>query len=49
MAMHNTVLLANENEKLQAANKKQKIKRQVKRSYIANGGTLTAVEGVKLI
>ena len=49
MAMHNTVLLVSKNKKLQAINKKQKIKRQVKRSYIANRGTFTVVKGVKLI
>ena len=48
MVMHNAVLLASENKKLQAVNEKQKIKRQAKRSYIANGGTLTVTEGAKL-
>ena len=49
MVIYNAILLVSENEKLQAVNEKQKIKRQVKRSYIANGGTLTVVEGAKLI
>ena len=48
MAMHNAMLLVSENEKLRAVNEKQKIKRQAKRSYIANGGTLTVAEGAKL-
>jgi hypothetical protein len=47
--MHSAVLLASENAKLQAANKKQIAKRQGKRLYIANGGTLTVAEGVNLV
>ena len=47
--MHSAIILASENAKLQAANKKQKAKRQGKRSYIANGRTLIVVEGVNLI
>ena len=49
IAMHGAVLLASENTELRAANKKQKAKKQEKRSYIANGGILTVAEGVNLI
>jgi hypothetical protein len=35
--------------KLQAANKKQKAKKQGKRLYIANDETLTVAEGVNLV
>jgi hypothetical protein len=49
MATHSAALLASENAKLRAANKRQKAKRQAKKSYIANGGTLTVAEGTKLI
>lgn len=49
MAMHSAVLLASENAQLRAANEKQKAKRQGRRSYIANGGTLTVAEGAQLI
>jgi hypothetical protein len=41
MAMHSAVLLADENKKLRATNKRQKKKRAVRRSYIATGGVLT--------
>ena len=47
--MYSAVILASENAKLQAANEKQKAKRQGKRLYIANGKTLIVVEGVNLI
>ena len=49
MVMHSAVILASENAELRAANEKQKAKRQGKRSYIANGRTLTVAEGVNLI
>jgi hypothetical protein len=45
MAIHNAVLLANENAKLRAVNIKQKGKRQVRSSHIARGRTLTIAEG----
>lgn len=48
MAIHNAVLLASENTELCATNKKQKAKREAKRTYIANGGTLTVAEGARL-
>ncbi len=38
--MYLVVLLVDENKKLQAANKRQKKKRAVQRSYIAIGGVL---------
>jgi uncharacterized protein YdeI (YjbR/CyaY-like superfamily) len=41
MAMHNAVLLTDENKQLQAANERQKKKRAVRKSYIAKGGVLT--------
>lgn len=46
MAMHNAVLLASENTDLRTANQKQKQKREMPRVYIANGGILTAQEGL---
>ena len=47
MAMYNAVLLASENTDLRAANQKQKQKRETPRAYIANGGILTAQEGLR--
>ena len=41
MAMHNAVLLIEENKQLQTANERQKKKRAVRRSYVAKGGVLT--------
>ena len=49
MAIHSAVLLASKNTKLRAVNKKQKAKRQGKRSYITNGRTLIVIKGVNLI
>ena len=46
LAMHNAVLLAEENKQLQAANERQKRKRKKKREYIATGGVLTVQEGL---
>ena len=40
------VLFADENKKLRAANKRQKKKRAVRRSYIATGGVLIVQEGL---
>ena len=45
MAMHNTVLLSSENEKLRAANERQKQKKKEKRTQLATGGTLTVAQG----
>jgi len=47
IAMHNAVLLAQENKELQAANQRQKRKRNAPRSYIATGGILTGAEGLQ--
>ena len=47
IAMHNAVLLAQENKELQAANQHQKRKRNASRSYIATGGILTGAEGLQ--
>lgn len=49
MAMHSAVLLASENSKLRTANERQKAKRQTRRSYIANSGTLTVAKGAELV
>jgi len=45
--MNNTVLLAQENKELQAANQHQKRKRNAHRSYIVTGGILTGMEGLQ--
>lgn len=47
MVMRNAVHLASENRDLRAANQKQKRKREKPRAYIANGGNLTAQEGLR--
>ena len=44
IAIHNAVLLAQENKELQAANQCQKRKRNAPRFYIATKGILTGVE-----
>ena len=49
MAMHSAVLLASENDKLRAANERQKKKRKQGRSYVVKGGTLTVEEAQKLM
>lgn len=46
MAMHNAVLLAEENKQLRTVNERQKKKRAVRRSYVASGGILTVQEGL---
>ena len=46
MAMHNAVLLTDENKRLRAANERQKKKRATRRSYVATGGVLTVQEGL---
>jgi hypothetical protein len=46
LAMHNVVLLAEENKQLRAANERQKKKRAKRREYIATGGVLTVREGL---
>jgi hypothetical protein len=46
MAMHNAVLLAEENKQLRTANQRQQKKRAMRRSYIAKGGVLTVQEGL---
>jgi hypothetical protein len=47
MAIHNAVLLANENKELRIANERQKKKQEKVRSYIAEGGVLTVEEGMQ--
>ena len=49
IAIHSAIILASENAKLQAANEKQKAKRQGKRLYIANGKTLIVAKRVNHI
>lgn len=49
MAMHNAVLLAEENKQLRVANERQKKKRAKKRSFIATEGILTVQEGLNLL
>jgi len=49
MAMHNAIILAEENRQLQAENARQKRKRAIKRSFIQSGGVLTVQEGIELI
>jgi hypothetical protein len=46
MAMYSAVLLADENRRLRTENKRQKIKKTKRRSYIAQGGVLTVQEGL---
>jgi hypothetical protein len=45
--MHNTVLLAQENEQLQLENTRQKRKQGIKRKYIDKGGFLTVAEALE--
>ena len=47
--MHNTVLLASQNEQLQHENQRQKRKREQKRSYITKGGVLSGAEAQSLL
>jgi len=47
--MHSAIILASENAKLQAANKKQKAKRQGKRLYIVDGKTIIVAKRVNLV
>jgi hypothetical protein len=49
LAMHNAVLLANQNEKLYAENQRQKRKRGQQRSYLTRGGVLTGAEAQHLM
>jgi hypothetical protein len=49
IAMHGAVLLADENEKLRAANERQKRKRAVKKKQISKKTTLTVAEAQGLI
>jgi hypothetical protein len=46
MAMHNAVLLQEENSRLRAENARQKRKRQQRRAFIQTGGSMTIGEGV---
>lgn len=47
--MHSAVLLADQNEKLQAENKRQKRKREQKRTFLTKGGVLSGVAAQSLI
>ena len=47
LAMHNAVLLTNENNSLRAANQKQKRKREQPRSYVGAESALTGEESTK--
>jgi hypothetical protein len=49
MAMHNAMILAEENRQLRAENARQKRKRAIKRSFIQSGGVLTVQEGIELV
>jgi hypothetical protein len=49
MAMYSIVLLASENERLLAENRRQKKKQATKRSYIQKGGILTGADAISLI
>jgi hypothetical protein len=46
MAMHNAVLLSDENSRLRAENARQKRKRTQRRAFIQTGGTMTIGEGL---
>ena len=48
LAMHGAALLAEENNRLRAENARQKKKRNIRRSYVAHRGILTAAEGLQL-
>jgi hypothetical protein len=48
LAMNSVILLASENERLEAENMKQKRKRAIKRKYIARGGVLSVADGISL-
>jgi hypothetical protein len=49
IAMHSVTLLSEEISRLRAENARQKRKKQARRSYVAQGGILTAEEGVQLV
>ena len=46
--MHEVLMLRNQVQDLNAANQRQKRKRETVRSYISEGGTLTGAEGQQL-
>ena len=48
MAMHGATLLSEENRCLRSENQRQKRKRDIRRSYIAQGGILAVGEGLQL-
>ena len=48
LAMHSAVIVAKENIELRAANQRRQQKQQVRRTYIARGGALTAEDGQRL-
>jgi hypothetical protein len=48
LAMQSATILAQENQKLRASNRRQNHKRQLRRQYIARGGALQAQEGQAL-
>ncbi len=49
MAMHNAMILVEENRQLRAENARQKRKRAIRRSFIQSGGVLTVQEGIELV
>jgi hypothetical protein len=49
LTMHSAVLLVDQNEKLQAENKRQKRKREQKRTFLTKGGVLSGAEAQALI
>ena len=49
LAMHSATLLAEENSRLREEITRQKRKKQARRSYVAQGGILTAEEGLQLV
>ena len=48
MSIHNQVLLLEETKRLRMENQRQKRKRDMRRSYIAQGGVLAMEEGLRL-
>ncbi|KAH6879861.1 hypothetical protein B0T10DRAFT_464392 [Thelonectria olida] len=49
MAMHSAALLADENRQLRSGNLRQKQKKEQRREYISDGGTLSVAEGTARI
>ncbi|KAM4062452.1 helix-turn-helix, psq domain-containing protein [Hirsutella rhossiliensis] len=49
MAMHSTALLADENRQLRSENQRRKQRKEQRREYIGDGGTLSVAEGTARI